>query len=296
MSFNVLSWNIEGCSRNVFNLMKILKDEDPSLIFISEPWMHLSDAPLILNEFKHQYSYYLNSEDRHDPLLSLSRSRAYGGTLALWKKELDAYITVLEPPSSHILPLLLEKPGYQKTIHITIYLPTAGKEVEFMKELSALQNTIDKLCDDYPDSLIFIRGDANASLFPRDNNKRDALFMYFMDENKFANAPINHNTYHHFTNNGMSDSCIDVIIFSTVNSDGIPSNVTESVCKVICGKTNPTIDSSHDALLTTFSLFFQAIPEPSSDNIEAPRVPLTRQIIIWSEHGISLPSSPPTEL
>ena len=108
-----------------------------------------------------------------------------------------------------------------------------------------------------------------------------------MDENKLANAPINHNTYHHFTNNGMSDSCIDVIIFSTVNSDGIPSNVTESVCKIICGKTNPTIDSSHDALLTTFSLFFQAIPEPTSDNIEAPRVPLTRHKIIWSESGIS---------
>ena len=182
---------------------------------------------------------------------------------------------------------MLEKPGYQTSIHITIYLPTAGKESEFVKELSILQNTIDKLCDEHPDSLVFIRGDANASLCPRVGNKRDGLFQYFMEENKLDNAPINHKTYHHFTNNGMSDSCIDVIIFSTISSDGIPSSVTESVCKVICGKTNPAIDSSHDALLTTFSLPPRAFPEPTTDNIEAPRLQLTRHKIIWSESGIS---------
>ena len=35
---------------------------------------------------------------------------------------------------------------------------------EFMKELAILHDTIDKLSDGYPDSLVFIRGDANASI------------------------------------------------------------------------------------------------------------------------------------
>ena len=189
-----MTWNIEGLYRNAFNLLQILQDDDPSLIFIVEPWLHLPDAPLALKEFCHQYNFYLNSEDRHDCLLSLAKSRAHGGTLAIWKKDLDAYITILEPSSSRILALVLEKPGVQTSVHITLYLPTAGKDVEFMKELALLQDIIDHACDEYPDSLIFLRGDANASIIPRKGNKRDDLFNYFADENKLLNVPTNHNT------------------------------------------------------------------------------------------------------
>ena len=62
----------------MFNLLQIIKNEDPSLIFISEPWLHLSDAPLALENFLPHFKFFLNSEDRHDSLLSLSKSRAHG--------------------------------------------------------------------------------------------------------------------------------------------------------------------------------------------------------------------------
>ena len=142
MSIKVLTWNIEGFSRNLFNLLQILQDDDPSLMFIAEPWLHLPDAPLTLKEYSHQYSYFLNSEDRHDCLLSLTKSRAHGGTLAIWKRDLDAYITVLEPSSSRILALVLEKPGFQTNIHITVYLPTAGKDAQLQKELALLSSSL----------------------------------------------------------------------------------------------------------------------------------------------------------
>ena len=140
----VLTWNVEGFSRNVFNLLKILQDEDPHLIFISEPWLHLPDAPLALKEYLYKYNFYLNSEDRHDALLSLSKSRAHGGTLAIWKKELDPYVTMLEPSSSRILALLLEKPGFQTSVHITVYLPTAGQDTAFMKEFPSSKTPLTK--------------------------------------------------------------------------------------------------------------------------------------------------------
>ena len=70
------------------------------------------------------------------------------------------------------------------------------------------------MAEKYPDSVVFLRGDANASVTPRKGNKRDDLLAYFMDENKLYNVPTNHNTYHHFTNNGQSDSSIDVIMHS----------------------------------------------------------------------------------
>ena len=281
-----MTWNIEGFFRNAFNLLKIIQDEEPTLVFIAEPWLHLPDAPLALKEHQHQYNYYLNSEDRHDCLLSLAKSRAHGGTLALWRKELDPYVSVLEPKSSRILVLVLDKPGFQTTVHITIYLPTAGKDSEFVKELTNLQDIIDEVGETYPDSTIFIRGDANASVIVRNNNKRDILFKYFIEENKFLNAPTNHNTYHHFNNNGMSDSSIDVILFSAVTSEGIPGNITETLNTILCSKSNHLIDSSHDALISTILLPFQPVSVIFSGNIEAPRVPHSKVKILWTEEGI----------
>ena len=140
MLIKILTWNIEGFSRNAFNLLQILQKEDPSFVFISEPWLHLADAPLALQHFLPQYNFFLNSEDRHDPLLSLAKSRAHGGTLVIWKKEIDAYITVVEPSSSHVLALVLDRPGYKTSAHITIYLSTSGKDADFMKDITVLQS------------------------------------------------------------------------------------------------------------------------------------------------------------
>ena len=170
-----------------------------------------------------------------------------------------------------------------------MYLPTAGKDAAFMKELSILQDTIDLVTvvsDKYPDSLVFLRGDTNASIPARSGNKRDILFKYFMEENKFSSASINHKTYHHFTNNGLSDSSIDVILFSDVTSDGTPSTVTESVSKLLCTKTNANVDSSHDVILSTFLLPVKPEVDESSGNIRAPRIAHSKHKILWSEEGI----------
>ena len=142
MTLKILSWNIEGILRNIFNLKHLVQTELPSLIFLSEPWLHLSDGPLALDHLAHHYNYFLNSEDRHDDLLSLKKSRAHGGTLSLWDKDLDPYITILEPRSSRILALVLDKPGYQISIHLNIYLHTAGKEANFLEDLALLEDIL----------------------------------------------------------------------------------------------------------------------------------------------------------
>ena len=142
MCIKNLTWNIEGISRNRFNLLQIAKDQDLSLIFIAEPWLHLPDSFTATDQISNLYNYYLNSEDRHDDLLSLQRARAHGGTMTLWKKELDPYITILEPTSSRLLVLILDKPGYQVSIHINIYLSTASNDNAFMKDLYALKDHI----------------------------------------------------------------------------------------------------------------------------------------------------------
>ena len=75
---NNLTCNCEGLTRNTYNLVKIIDTEEPSFIFLSEPWLHLPNAPMIMELFSGQYCFYLNSEDRHDNLLSLRSSEHMG--------------------------------------------------------------------------------------------------------------------------------------------------------------------------------------------------------------------------
>ena len=118
----------------------------------------------------------------HDELLSLLKTRAHGGTLALWRKELDLFVRILDPPSSRILALVLDKPEYQVSIHVTIYLSTAGKDPEFMEDLTLLSDTIDDIQEKHPDCILYIRGDANASYIPRPSQtKCDSLLKHFCE-------------------------------------------------------------------------------------------------------------------
>ena len=83
--------------------------------------------------------------------------------MALWKVKYDQFVTVQPCPSPSILPLLFSPPGMVSSIHITIYLPTAGKDVEYYQEVTNLMQCIDDLTNCFPDALLFIRGDANAN-------------------------------------------------------------------------------------------------------------------------------------
>ena len=287
MTLTNLTWNCEGLSRNKYNLYNIIEEEDPSFIFISEPWLHLCDAPLALDQISTKYRYYLNSEDRHNDLLSLCSSRAHGGTITLWKHELDPHITVLEPVSSRILAVVLDKPGIQVSIHINVYLSTAGKESDFVQDLALLEDTIDDATEKYPHSVIHIRGDANAAPVPRARNQRDLLFQHFLSNNSLVSIPTNHTTYHHFTNDGKSDSSIDVILGSDITSEGYPTQCREVLKKIICGKADSAVDSSHDIIISSLSLPAISFSTPdSSRNVTAPRVASTKHKILWSEEGV----------
>ena len=284
----ILTWNCEGLFRNKYNLHKLVQDNDPELIFLSEPWLHLADAPLAMDQLETCYKFYLNSEDRHDDLLSLQKSRAHGGTMTLWKTDLDPYISIIEPSSSRVLAMVLDKPGHQTSIHINIYLHTAGKDPEFLQDLAILEETIDDAMDKYSDAVVYIRGDANASLPSREKNLRDKLFDHFLQNNNLLHLPTDHKTYHHFLNNGgLSDSSIDVILHSKVTSEGFPNECEDSLLNIICGKTNPWVDSSHDVLISSVSFpWINVPPSHSTDNATAPRVTSTKHKVEWSEEGI----------
>ena len=103
-----LSWNIEGSRRNHLNLKFFWDDLNPDLIFLSEPQVFQCDLGMgiLSRPFKGAYSILLNSEETTQPELSLDTSRAYGGTMIMWKSELDPFIEPLTVSSPAFLPII----------------------------------------------------------------------------------------------------------------------------------------------------------------------------------------------
>ena len=97
-----MTWNIEGFKRNHLNLKLFCDSETPDLVFLSEPQIFQCDIALFSRSFSGKYS-----EESNNPELALDNSKAYGGTLVMWKSELDPFITPLPTSSPAFLPILL---------------------------------------------------------------------------------------------------------------------------------------------------------------------------------------------
>ena len=48
-------------------------------------------------------------------------------------------------------------------IHVTTYLPTAGKDTEYLTDLAGMKDMILELQDKIPSAAVFVRGDCNSS-------------------------------------------------------------------------------------------------------------------------------------
>ena len=72
LCLKIFTWNIEGISRNKYNLFNLSMSEKPSVMFLAEPWLHLCDAPLATSLMSSSYCHFLNSEDGQTRLPALS--------------------------------------------------------------------------------------------------------------------------------------------------------------------------------------------------------------------------------
>ena len=218
----------------------------PYFVFLSEPQCFQCDIKSVTQDIFPLYSYHLNSEDLYDLALPLEKSRAKGGTMLMWLTSLDQYVTILPTSSPAILPAMVKMPGLITSYHIGIYLPTAGKEEDFIISLAALNIIIEDILEKTDGKCpIFIRGDGNSS---SKNTSRSVLLNHLITQHSLQKLPIKHNTYHHFIGNGLFDSDLDIVLFSNL------PGCSESLSDIICKNSNPLIDSHHDIVVSSFSL------------------------------------------
>ena len=253
-------------------------------MFLSEPWLFQADLPRATELLSSQYKMFLNSDDLYDPQLPLLQNRAHGGTLTMWKAELDHLVTILPSETSRITTLVLDPPDTLTTVHINIYLPTSGKDPQYINTLATLQATIDEVSSQYPEAPIYIKGDANASFIPRKDNKRDPIFRNFVQNNSLHPLELSgHKTYHHFMGGGASDSNIDVALSPNTSPDDTNAFSNETLLKILCCKDDPkTSNSHHDAILTNIALSVAESIHHFSPIDETPTIENNRHRINWS--------------
>ena len=134
-----LTWNIEGIKTNLFSFSDVLFHNLPDLVFLSEPLIFQHDLEYIMKNLI-DYRASLGSNDLFDPELVLTRSRAIGGTMVLWHKSINPFVTPLPNLSPAISAIALKLPGSTVSIHLAIYLPTSGKDLEFVNEITNLRS------------------------------------------------------------------------------------------------------------------------------------------------------------
>ena len=273
-----LTWNCENIKNNVFCLKDVLYSKFPAdLVFLSEPNIFQHDLKVTLSQVNSKYCSFLNSDDLHDSELAMTTSRTVGGTMVLWSIYLDPYVTIHPPTTSSYTAMILQLPGHQVTIHVALYLPTSGKDHDFIAEITNLRICLAELTDLYPRAAIFIRGDSNVN---KNNKNRVTLLKQFLENFSLLRVSTGHNTYHHFLGQGLYDSDIDVLLHTD------EPGVSEEVIGIICKHDHPDMLSHHDMIMSQCS--FPAMPSkgPSSDDlITAPRLPNTRHKIVWSPEG-----------
>ena len=239
--------------------------------------LHSCDLQPLLLPFRGKYEAHLNSEDFHQPELALEKAKAHGGTLLMWQSSISPFITVLPTKSPSFQSLLLKLPGLLPSIHTVIYLPTSGKEDEYITALVDLDDHLTNITNEFPDAAIFLRGDANAN---PNNVARYSLFTHFCSLFSLSKVPLLHPTYHHFVGNGLYDSEIDVLLYHG------PHPTNEKLDRIVCKLDSPFVNSAHDVILSLCTLPAASTPTPDVRNITAPRINNDRVKIIWNDDDI----------
>ena len=251
-----------------------------AFISLSETQLFQSDIPLINSLLGDSYCFFLNSDDLHDPSIPLQFNRSLGGTMFLWRRDLDPYVEIIKPSSPSHLAALFKYPGCALSVHFTIYMPTQGKDQQFFTDYADLRNSIDDINNSFDHPILYLRGDLNIN--PKNKN-RHPLLQTLLQDYQLNMVELRHPTYHHFMGNGLFDSPIDVLLYSN------GALVGEEVVEILCKKENPAILSHHDMIISKFSSFQNFghdVIETQDIHLPAPRLYQERRKISWNDEGI----------
>ena len=173
--------------------------------------------------------------------LVLQSGPVWHGTALGWKKAIDTHITKLPITSNRFCGVkFVDTLSKVSILAYTTYLPTSGKDEEFLDVLSQLSFHISE--NNIENSIIIIGADSNVS---KKSSKRGyEAMLNLLELNSLKSVLLTDEaTFHH--NNQTSESQVDHIYFYIPKN----SNIKVAFKEQAWLKKNPSNVSSHDVIV-----------------------------------------------
>ena len=107
--------------------------------------------------------------------------------MVIWRKELDPFITIHPVKSTSFLPMIYNPPDLPLSIQLAIYLPTSGRESDFLEAIAELDVCIAELAEKYLAAVVFLHGDFNVS---KSNSIRSGVLNFLCANHDFQSVDI----------------------------------------------------------------------------------------------------------
>ena len=158
----VLTFNLEGYKRNKFYLSTLVKQYNPLFLFLQEHWLPYCEVDSKLVSDFPTYKFLSTASDMFTPAeeLMLTPGTAWHGTTIGWSVDVDKFVTKLPVISDRFCGILYSDKSIS-LLSYTAYLPTSGRDEEFMEVLAQLSADITQHMQD--NVAVIIGADTNHS-------------------------------------------------------------------------------------------------------------------------------------
>ena len=191
------------------------------------------------------YSIQISTPDQFTPPEDRLRKsdHTWHGAAIMWHESLNSNVQNICNTHERFTGIKLNFQG-QHFLAIAAYLPTSGKDDEFLDCLDQLTDFIQQNSSD--GSTILIGTDSNCS--PKSTPRRLSGFQQFCQDHELTKVCLSVPTFHH--SNGMSSSNIDYFLLSHKYSQTPKLSKTFSQCT----QDFPENFSSHDPVFATLQI------------------------------------------
>ena len=236
----IVTLNIEGFFRNFYYLCQVINIFTPKILFLQEIWVPYCEESALSSKIK-DYTAQISTPDQFIPTEDMlnSVSHTWHGAAIMWHSSLNSNVSNLKNVHDRFTGVKISLPD-RTLLAISAYLPTSGKDDEYLDCVAILSNFImDNCCD-----IVLIGGDFNCSdkASPRRITALQSLCITLNLHKVHPSEP----TFHH--PNSQSSSCIDYFLLSY--REGVSLNNIF----LQCSQETPENLSGHDPVLATLSV------------------------------------------
>ena len=262
-------------------------------IFLQEHWLPHHEAQLSLNNDFNNYSFYTTSSDMFLSVedLILTSGPTWHGTAIGWHSSISSSITKMPIISDRFCGVKYKNTDKHSLniLAYTAYLPTSGKDEEFIETVSQLTTDIENNIDDKKNFALLIGLDSNQS--EKSTTRRTMAMRSFMLHFSLKTIlPDDKATFHH--NNQISESQIDHILYFIPDSH---ENVRIQFSDHLCKNENSSNLSSHDVIVGQVSL--PTIPYTNKEeDLSQSYTDFKRKKPKWNSEGIDCYQNETAEL